>query len=464
MTKVAGYNKRNMNKILYPNLDSAIRPVPHGPGLPIPSPPTSMDTFEFSEPEVSHESSESDYSECGTDSNPKPLTQAELNNLVKDLGLSKDAAQLLGSRLSENNLLAHGTSYSMYRNRDKDFREFFVEDGLMVFCKDIAGLVTKMGAQKYDSKQWRLFIDSSKRSLKAVLLHIGNELASIPIAYSVHLKETYSTMKLLLQNVKYEEHQWLVCGDFKVIGILLGQQTGYTKMPCYMCEWDSRAYHEHWSRREWPKRENLIAGSKNIVNEHLVNPDHILLPPLHIKLGLMKQYVKALDKTGNCFQYLCSQFPNLSDAKLKEGIFVGPDIRKLMSDEHFESTMTEIEQQAWRSLNNVVHRFLGQNKQPDYKEIVEDMLQSFKQLGCKVSLKLHFLMSHLDNFQDNLADTSEEHGERFHQELKTLEHRYQGRWGINMMSDYCWCITREGEVTHKRKDIKRSFTGKRKRK
>lgn len=124
MTKVAGYNKRNLNKIVYPNLDSAIRPVPHGPGLPIPSPPTSMDTYEVSEPEVSHESSESD-SEYGTD-NPKPLTQSELNNLVKDLGLSKDAAQLLGSRLSENKLLAPGTSYSMYRNRDKDFKDFFL--------------------------------------------------------------------------------------------------------------------------------------------------------------------------------------------------------------------------------------------------------------------------------------------------------------------------------------------------
>jgi hypothetical protein len=76
---------------------------------------------------------------------------------VKDLGLSKDAAQFLGSRLSGNNLLAYGKLYSMYRNR-RDV--FFVEDGLMVFCKDIAGLVTKMGDQKYDSKQWRLLIDS----------------------------------------------------------------------------------------------------------------------------------------------------------------------------------------------------------------------------------------------------------------------------------------------------------------
>ena len=90
------------------------------------------------------------------------------------------------------------------------------------------------------TKQWRLFIDSSKRCLEALLLHIGNELASIPIAYSIHLKEMYSTMKVLLQNIKYEEYQRLVCGDFKAIGILLGQQTEYTKVPCFICEWDSR--------------------------------------------------------------------------------------------------------------------------------------------------------------------------------------------------------------------------------
>lgn len=69
--------------------------------------------------------------------------------------------------------------------------------------------------------------------------------------------------------------------------------------------------------------------------KYLVDPQHILLPPLH----LIKQYVKALDKTENCFQYLCRQFPNILAEKLKERIFVGPDIRKLLCDDHFESTM-----------------------------------------------------------------------------------------------------------------------------
>jgi hypothetical protein len=70
----------------------------------------------------------------------------------------------------------------------------------------------------------------------------------------------------------------------------------------------------------------------------LIDPRKVLLPSLHIKLGLVKQFVKALPKKGECFKYLCKKFPGLSDAKLKEGIFVGPDIWKLLSDDLFETT------------------------------------------------------------------------------------------------------------------------------
>jgi hypothetical protein len=52
-----------------------------------------------------------------------------------------------------------------------------------------------------------------------------------------------------------------------------------------------------------------------------------------------EQVVTALQRDGNCFKYLCSEFPGLSEAKLKEGIFVGPGIRKLILDEMFETTM-----------------------------------------------------------------------------------------------------------------------------
>jgi hypothetical protein len=51
-----------------------------------------------------------------------------------------------------------------------------------------------------------------------------------------------------------------------------------------------------------------------------------------MKLVIMKQFVKALPKIGNCFKYLCKKFPHLSVAKPKEDVFVGPGIRKLMFD------------------------------------------------------------------------------------------------------------------------------------
>ena len=55
-----------------------------------------------------------------------------------------------------------------------------------------------------------------------------------------------------------------------------------------------------------------------------------------------------------------------------------------------------------------------------------------------MSIKVHYLHSHLDRFPENFGDTSEEQGQRFHQDIKTMEDRYQGRWDIHMMADYWW--------------------------
>jgi len=67
---------------------------------------------------------------------------------------------------------------------------------------------------------------------------------------------------------------------------------------------------------------------------------------------------------------------------------------------------------------------LGNIKDPLYKEIVRNMLDKFKRLGCNMSLKLHFLASRLDYFPPNLGAISEEQGERFHQDMKGVEQRY----------------------------------------
>jgi hypothetical protein len=81
----------------------------------------------------------------------------------------------------------------------------------------------------------------------------------------------------------------------------------------------------------------------------------------------MKQFVKALPKEGECFKYLCDQFPGLSEAKLKEGVFVGPDIRKMMKDDTFKKKIETNERNAWKSVKLVITSFLGNRKSPNYK-------------------------------------------------------------------------------------------------
>lgn len=68
-----------------------------------------------------------------------------------------------------------------------------------------------------------------------------------------------------------------------------------------------------------------------------------------------------------------------------------------------------------------------------------------------MSLKIHFLHSHLEYFSKNLGHESDEHGERFHQEMKEMEKRYQGLWNESMMGDFCWGLVRESSHSHKRK-------------
>jgi hypothetical protein len=67
-------------------------------------------------------------------------------------------------------------------------------------------------------------------------------------------------------------------------------------------------------------------------NPPLVLPGKIYLPNLHIKLSLTKNFVKGMDKTDRGFEYVMNKFPNMSDAKIKERVFIGLQIRELMQD------------------------------------------------------------------------------------------------------------------------------------
>ena len=80
------------------------------------------------------------------------------------------------------------------------------------------------------------FFISSKVCLKVDLLHNGNEFPSVPLAHAANMKESCESMKLLLGNIKYDESKWKLCGDLKVVVLLLGMQLGYTQYCCFLCE------------------------------------------------------------------------------------------------------------------------------------------------------------------------------------------------------------------------------------
>lgn len=155
--------------------------------------------------------------------------------------------------------------------------------------------------------------------LKAVLLHNGSQLPSVPLAYATDMRETYQTIANILRVINYAKYQWQIVSDLKMLTILFGMQGGYTKHPCYLCEWDSRA-ENHYQQTEWPSRTQITIGKKNLINVPLVRTDQIILPPLHLKLGYMKQFVKRLDRDSEAFLHLKTTFPRLSEAKIKEGI------------------------------------------------------------------------------------------------------------------------------------------------
>jgi hypothetical protein len=83
-------------------------------------------------------------------------------------------------------------------------------------------------------------------------------------------------------------------------------------------------------------------------------------PTLHIKLGLVKQFIIALDFEGETLQELRLMFPKLSEAKVKAGIFTGPQVKLLLNSTTLESKMTHIEKQAWCAFHDMVTGLFGQ--------------------------------------------------------------------------------------------------------
>ena len=120
-------------------------------------------------------------------------------------------------------------------------------------------------------------------------------------------------------------------------------------------------------------------------------------------------------------------FPGLTAAKLKEGIFVGPQIPEVLKDTDFEELLNLKELRPWEAFKSINSGFLGNTRVQDYQACIEKFLKSFDYMGSRMSLKIHFLHSHLNFSPPNLGAVCDEHGERFPRDITKMESNYQGK-------------------------------------
>ncbi|KAK9871336.1 hypothetical protein WA026_011602 [Henosepilachna vigintioctopunctata] len=131
----------------------------------------------------------------------------------------------------------------------------------------------------------------------------------------------------------------------------------------------------------------------------------------------MKQFVKTLSTVEGCFKYIILPFPSLSYEKIKAGVFDGPQIPQLIENERFIETMTELENNDWLAFKSTVKDFLENTSAQKLRRNCSTILRKLENM----SIKLHFLHSHLANLAENLGAVSDEQGEQFHQDLKVME-------------------------------------------
>ena len=92
--------------------------------------------------------------------------------------------------------------------------------------------------------------------------------------------------------------------------------------------------------------------------------------------------------------------------------------------------MNELESKTWRSFVTVTANFLGNKRSDDCVSPLQNMLDNYRDIGANMSIKVHFLGSHLHRFPENCGDVSDEHAERINQDIKIMEERFQGRYRL----------------------------------
>jgi len=151
LTSITGVTAKSKHTVQYQNLPSAMRPVPHSAELPVPKPPTNttLSDSESSYEDVGQANNNTDcdptFAGASSSIEPQLLTQRDLNDIVRDLNLSKKQAEILGSRLKGWNLLCQDTKMCFCCGRHDEFKDFFSQEDGVMFCNDICSAMEVPG-------------------------------------------------------------------------------------------------------------------------------------------------------------------------------------------------------------------------------------------------------------------------------------------------------------------------------
>ncbi|CAH0563180.1 unnamed protein product [Brassicogethes aeneus] len=290
VNKVNGLNRFKARNFRNKSVPSAQTPLLHSENVPIPKLPSPGENYVPPSFDFASES-HSLYQPSNITLPCKHIecTQNRLDMMARQLKLSQKRQVVLAQHLKSLNILAPDVKIYGALGRQREFMKYFNRNDENTFAhwNNISGLMAANG-NEYNAADWRLFIDASKSSLKSVLLYIDNTKSPIPVSIHTETDENKESMQKIIDAIKYHENLWKVCADLKVVALLRGlPHKGYPKNMCFLCQWDTR-YANQYQKRDWPARETIRIGHQNVIYEPMVPMETILLPPLHIKLGLVK--------------------------------------------------------------------------------------------------------------------------------------------------------------------------------
>ena len=224
-----------------------------------------------------------------------------------------------------------------------------------------------------------------------------------------------------------------------MLQLLMGLKVaGNIRNPCVFCLFHAQS-NERYTRLEWEKRDEFIVGQHSVENPPLILSKDIILPVLHLKLGIFKQFIKYL-KNDAAISIVGEMFPRTSTQKVTAGIFTGPQVDKIIEDDGFISALTEEENACRKAILDVLrHVLVPSDFSVMYKrQCVDNMISRFRNLEVNYSPKLHYVDIHLPELLSRQFVVSDQHGERLHQTFKTFDVRYSNKSLTKMILDYLW--------------------------